>query len=311
MASRLLFVVALSVALSVTALGSPLPSTSPAPGAVTTAATDAPTLAPIDVAATPGPQASGESGQPKVLGHLFTSAYCSSFVERFNVAATTIVADDQHLTDVDGTLRDIDDNYDRRDGASRVYDDRVKLIDEVSQMLKTIPVTQSAVNDLLAQAKSTTDPDRKAALQESASALQKTVDRQRAVADDLTSVIHVLMDKHTTEDTAEYAINYLLPPGEQETNISLLDDPVPEPGKDSMMESSPSPSPSPGATTAPGTVEDVLQWSRQRGIIGTNESRAATAASRVVRICDDEHLPTAPPNAVPIAPPTSSPSTSP
>jgi hypothetical protein len=287
----------------VTALGSPVPAADPSASSPTSSPSPVWTLAPIAVGSQPEPAASSASGQPKVLGHVYASAYCTNFVERFNVAATTIVSNDQDLTSVDTTLRRIEDDYDRIDGAGRVYDDRVKLIDEVSQLMKSIPVTQAAVNDLLAQAKATTDPDRKAALQESASELQRTVDRQKAMADDLNGVVNVLMDKHKAEDTAEYNIQNLLLPGMQAGHVSLLDDPVPEAGEGSNLKWSPSPSPSPGATPKPGSVEDVLQWTRQRSIIANAESHAAAAADHVVTICDQERPPTAPP----VAPPTSTP----
>lgn len=281
--------IALGTALFVAALASPVPASNPAPTPVPSP-TSTSTLAPIDEGSVPVPAASPSPGQPKLIGHIYTSAYCSNFVEHFNTAARGVISTDQHMDAVDLNLRAIEDDWNRTDGAMRVYSDRVSLIATVEQMLKTIPATQAAVNDLLAQAKTTTDPIRKAALQESASQLQKTVDRQRAVAYDLTNVIHVLLDKHKQEDTAEANILRTLPPGQQFVNITALDDPVPDPGSDTMMQPGPTPSPSPGATPTirPGSVEDIMQWSRQRSIIGTAESKAADAADQIVRICNQE-----------------------
>jgi hypothetical protein len=82
---------------------------------------------------------------------------------------------------------------------------------------------------------------------------------------------------------------------------SLLDDPIPEAGSGSYTRWSAAPSPSPGATPRPGSVEDILQWSRQRSIIATAETKAAVAADRIVRICSQEGPPTAPPS--PVTPP--------
>lgn len=306
----MLFVVAFFGALLVSALGSPVPASIAAPGAA--ASTEAATFAPIGVQSSADPEASAAPGQPKVLGHVYTSAYCSEFVEHYDAAATTIIGNDQHLTNVDATLQDIENNYDLRNGASRVYDDRVKLIGDVGQMLKTIPASQKAVDDLLAQAKATTDPDRKAALQEAASELQHTVDHQRAVANDLTNVVHVLMDKHTSEDTAETAIQWMMLPGYSEHGISLNDDPVPPPGEDSIGHHEAVSNATPSASPSPGSVEDVMQWGRQRSVIATSESNAAAAAQKVVRICDDEHAPTPPPGAIgTIAPSPDAPSSSP
>jgi hypothetical protein len=279
--------IALGTALFVAALASPVPASNPTPAPSPTSTSK---LAPIDEGTAPVPTASSSPGAPKLIGHIYTSAYCTSFVEHFNIAARGVITTDQHMDAVDLNLRAIEDDWNRTDGAMRVYSDRVTLIATVEQMLKTIPATQAAVNDLLAQAKTTADPVRKAALQESASQLQKTVDRQRAVAYDLTNVIHVLLDKHKEEDTAEANILRSLPDGPRYVNVTALDDPVPEPGTDTMMQPAPTPSPSPGATPTirPGSVEDVMQWSRQRSIIGTAESKAADAADQIVRICNQE-----------------------
>jgi hypothetical protein len=302
MGKRQLFAFALGTALLVAALGSPVPASSPSPSP---SATSAATLAPIDDGSVPAPAASASPGQPKIIGHIYTSAYCTNFVEHFNTAARIVISNDQHLDSVDVNLREIENDWNKRDGAIRVYEDRVELIAIVDKMLKSIPVSQAAVNELLAQAKATSDPVRKAALLESASQLQKTIDRQRAVTYDLTNVIHVLLDKHKTEDMAETNIRNTLPYGYQAVHITALDDPVPEPGTDTLMQPAPSPSPSPGATPAPpaaGSVEDIMQWTRQRSIIGTAESKAAVAADRVVRICNQEK------DALPSPSPSPSPS---
>jgi hypothetical protein len=296
MGLQLSLAIALGAAVLVAAVSSPVPALSPTPSP-----SGAPTLAPIDDTVTPGPAPSGSSPGPKVIGHIYTSAFCTSFVEHFNQASRIVIGNDRQLDAVDLNLHKIDDDWNRLDGAMRVFDDRVALISMVDQMVRSIPASQAAVNALLAQAKTTTDPERKAALLESASQLQKTIDRQRAVAYDLTGVIHVLIDRHKREDMAETNINRTLPPGMPPVRISLLDDPVPEPGTDTMMQPAPSPSPRPGATAAPtaepspGSVEDILQWTRQRSIMGTAESRAAVAAGHVVRICNQERMPTPPP----------------
>lgn len=300
MGKRYQVAIALGSALLLAALASPVPASNPAPSPTPSAG---PTLAPIDVGSNSGAATSTSPDQPKLLGHIYTSAYCSSFVEHFNTAAHVVIDNDQHLDAVDANLHAIENDWDRPDGAMRVYDDRVALIATVDKMLKSIPVSQAAVNQLLAQAKETTDPARKAALLESASQLQKTIDRQRAVTYDLSNVIHVLLDKHKKEDMAETHIRDTLPNGYQYVGVSLLDDPVPEAGDDSIKHLSPSPSPSPGVSPTPkaGSVEDIMQWNRQRWIIGNAESKAAVAADRVVRICNQERdgMPSTPPTPAP------------
>ena len=311
------FAAAPSTILAMVLLASPVPAMlapTPAPSP-----TPLSSLAPINeddddagAAATPAPAASGASPQPKVIGHIYTNAYCRDFVEHFNTASTVIVTNDHGFDAVDTTLHSIDADWNRPDGAMRVYDDRVRLIAEVGSMVKSIPVSQSAVNQLLAQAVSTTDPDRKAALREAASQLQRTLDRQRAVADDLTSVIQVLMDKHGREDTVETQVNEVLPAG-YHIYFDTGDDPVPEPGTNTLMQPPPSPSPLPGASPTPSPspsplpVELVMQWDRQRHIMADAESRAEVAATKLVRICDSAGVPTPPPSPAASVAPSPSP----
>ena len=305
MGKRGTIAVALLAAVFVTAAASPVPASNPAPAPTGAASSPeatpqpspSPSLAPlvlIDRAPAPSPQSSPLPGQPKILGHVYTSAYCSTFVEHFNHATSGLLGDDRHLDAVDATIHQIDDDWYKRDGSMRVYDDRVKLIADVNAMLRSIPQTQAEVNALIAQAHATSDPDRKAALTQAASQLQKTIDRQRTVTYDLTNVIHVLLDKHTSEDTAETAIQSMLLPGQSEYGISLLDDPVDQPGIDTMAHGTPDPKVSP--TPRAGDLEDVLQWGRQRWIIASSESNAAIAADKLVRICDGEVMPSPPPS---------------
>jgi hypothetical protein len=233
-----------------------------------------PPLTPLSLDFTPDPSSTGP--YPRLLGHVVTSASCTRFVEHYNVAAAIITSNDTRISTVDTTLNSIADDYYRRDGALRAYEHRLQLIDNVSQMQNSIPVEQRAVNDMLAQAKETNNPARQAALQESASQLQKTVDRQRAVAYDLSNVVHVLMDKHGSEDTMSVRIQATLLPGETFTSHPG-DDPVPQPGDGPIVQSAPSKNQT--------TAQDVMQYDRQKRIIAAAETKAASAASRVVTTC--------------------------
>ena len=231
-------------------------------------------LTPLSLDATPDPSSTGP--YPRLLGHVVASASCMRFVEHYNVAAAELTANDVRIGTVNTTLNDLAGDYYKHDGALLAYDHRIKLMDDVEHMLTSIPVGQRAVNDMLAQAKSTTNPTRQAALQESASALQKTVDRQRALAYDLSNVVHVLMDKHGSEDTMETRIQSTLQPGET-YSAHLGDDPVPQPGDELPVRSGPEKNQT--------TAQDIVQYTRQKSIISTNETRAATAASKVVTTC--------------------------
>jgi hypothetical protein len=277
-------VVAFATMLHAPAFGQdPTPAPSPAvsgAGQIPAQSSPAPVspLTPISLNATPDPTATGP--YPRLLGHIIASASCMRFVEHYNVAAALMAANDTHIVTIDGALNQIADDYYRRDGALRAYDHRLVLIDNVSQMLKTIPAEQGAVNDLLAQAKETKNPARQAALQESASQLQKSVDRQRSLAYDLSNVVHVLMDKHGYEDTFAARISAVIPPGVS-FNLNPGDNPVPQPGDGPLLTRS---APPKNQTTA----QDVLQYDRQKSIIGAAETKAASAATRVVTTCVQE-----------------------
>jgi hypothetical protein len=275
--------VAFAAALYAPAFGSdPTPAPLPLSSPVTQGSVQSSpgtTLQPLSLDATPDPASTG-GPYPRLLGHIVASAACLRFVDHYNVAAAVITANDQRIGVIDSTLNELAADYYRRDGALKAYDHRLRLIDNVSQMLKTIPVEQGAVNELLAQAKETKNPSRQAALQESASALQKSVDRQRSLAYDLSNVAHVLMDKHGYEDTFSGTISHVLPPGVS-FNLNPGDAPVPQPGDGPLLDRS---APPKNQTT----VQDVLQYNRQTSIIASAETRASTAALRVVTTCVQE-----------------------
>ncbi len=267
----------LGVGLLLVLSSSPVPAQGPAPAPIAS-------LAPIDASASP------DAGHPlKTLGHVYTSAFCTRFVSQFNVAASALVSNDRHLDVVDSSLNAIRAHYNQRDGALRVYEDRVHLIATVSDMMKATATGQRAIDDLLAAAKETSDSERRGALHESASAMQKSIDRQRAVTYDLTNVIHVLLDKHGAEDTLEYQLARVQLAGAAPINVDALDQPVPEPGSNFSAEQTQS-----TADKNATKVQDVMQFGRQRFIIGAAESKAAAAAQRVVRTCNVETPPVKP-----------------
>jgi hypothetical protein len=271
-----------------TASPSPSPSQSRTPEPTPIPTSTSP-LAPVSLDSTPDPQSTGP--YPRLLGKVTASAACTRFVEHYNVAVVTIAANDDRISSSNVSLNDVQNDYYRRDGALTAYDHRVQLIGYVQKMLDSIPVEQGAVNDMLAQAKQTTDPTRQKALQESASQLQKSIDRQRALANDLSSVVHVLMDKHGSEDTLATRIGATLPLGET-FNGDPGDDPVPQPGEGGIITSS-------GPRSSQTTVQDVMQFSRQQSIIRAAETRAVTAATRVVKSCTQTSDAGAPTNQMP------------
>lgn len=239
-----------------------------------------PTLAPVSLPAPAStPFVEGNGPPLKVIERLYVTRFCSRFVQHYNVAADVLIANDARLGLTSNDLDSVETDYTKRDGALRVYEDRNRLIAEVGGMMQSIPTGQVAVNDLIAQAKLTKDPERHQALTTAASELQHSIDRQRAVAYDLSNVIHVLLDKHTVEDTAEYQIAETMPYHNMPVNVTALDDPVPEPGSTDAAQA---------LAPKPATVKEVLQFDRQRWIIAHAESHAASAAQRIVESCVTE-----------------------
>ncbi|MDE2572466.1 MAG: hypothetical protein KGM44_08100 [bacterium] len=234
-------------------------------------------LAPVTIPLASPTPARSEAGQPlKVIERLYVNSFCSRFVQHFNVAANVLVANDARLEQSSADLDRVEADYVKRDGALRVYDDRNRLIAEVGEMMRSIPIGQAAINDLIAQARSTRDPERKQQLTIAASEMQRSVDRQRAVSYDLSNVIHVLLDKHTIQDTAEYQIAQTMPYPNIPVIVTTLDDPVPEPHSTSAAEA---------LAPKPATAKEVLQFDRERYIIAHAESRAAAAADLIVKSC--------------------------
>jgi N-acyl-D-aspartate/D-glutamate deacylase len=223
-------------------------------------------FAPISEEQTSSPKAQG-TATPKILGHQIVSAFCTTFVTRFNVAATTMLADDKLLDDATAAETDYENDFFRLDGATRSWDHRLAMIAALTQIIHMIPKTQAAVNDLRAQATASTDAERRTSLSESASQLQASIDHQRIVANELTEAVDAMLDLHTIEDT-----------------IGYRGAPVPHPG-DGL------PSARPGGTYYVSALEIIMHIPRDRQLAAKAESNAAAAVTRVVRSCAQELSP--------------------
>jgi hypothetical protein len=252
------------------------PGSEPAP---TQAPSPAATLAPISAGPIPTPTAQG-TATPKILGHQIVSAFCSTFVARFNVAATTMLADDKLLDDATAAETDYENDYSRLDGAIRSWNHRLAMIAALTQIIHTIPKTQAAVNELRAQATTTTDAERRAALFESASQLQTSIDHQRIVANELNDAVHATLDLHAIEDTIGSASRGLVD-GRQIVSNGPGDAPIPHPG-DAL------PAARKAGSYDASALEIILHMPRDRQLAADAESNAAVAVTRVVRSCSQE-----------------------
>jgi hypothetical protein len=237
------------------------------------------TLAPIGDDQSPVPTVQG-TATTKILGHEIVSAFCSTFVARFNVAATTMLADDKLLDDATAAETDYENDFFHLDGAIRSWDHRLAMIAALNQILRTIPKTQAAVNDLRAQANASTDVERRAALTEGAAQLQTSIDHQRIVANELNDAVDATLDLHTAEDTVAHHNSGLMDE-RQKTNVDPGDAPVPHPG-DTLPSAR-----APHAYYA-SVVEFVMHMPRDRQLVANAESNAAAAVTRIVRSCTQE-----------------------
>lgn len=246
----------------------------PAPGPA--APSPVSTLAPISGDQTPNP-APTSSAAPKLLGHVVVSAFCASFIDRFNVAARTMVADDARLDDAVAAVRGYENDFSRFDGLFSSWDHRLHLMAALKDLLATIPKTQAAVDELRGQAKSADDPQRRDALEQSAEKLQESVDHQRIVAWEMQDLVGLMIDTHTSEDTIAHAQSGILDP-KQSFTVDALDAPVPHPGEELATGTA-------TESAQPSATEQVLHVPRDRQTIGEAEAGAAAAAARVVRSC--------------------------
>ena len=228
---------------------------------------------------------------PKVLGHQIVSAFCTTFVTRFNDAATTLHVDDQLLDDATAAETDYENDFSRLDGALRSWDHRLALIAALGRIMHTIPQTQAAVNDLRAQAAATSDAERRTALIEGAEQLQTSMDHQRIVARELNDAVDAMLDLHTAEDTVGSRVS-----GLSDTrkifNAGAGDAPVPHPG-DTLPQSR-----AHGAYYA-SAVESILHMPRDRTLTAEAESNATAAVADIMRSCDQETAPAATPSPLP------------
>src|SRR6202158_6488099 len=108
--------VMLAIQLSTASSASPLAIVADAPSPPSPPST----LAPIGDEQSPAPTVQG-TATTKILGHQVISAFCSTFVARFNVAATTMLADDKLLDDATAAETDYENDFYRLDGAMRSW----------------------------------------------------------------------------------------------------------------------------------------------------------------------------------------------
>jgi hypothetical protein len=226
---------------------------------------------------------------PKVLGHQVVSAFCKTFVARFDDAATTLQTDEKLLDDATAAETDYENDFSRIDGALRSWDHRLALIAALDRVMHTIPKTQAAVNDLRGQAAASADPERRAALTEGATQLQTSIEHQRIVARELNDAVDAMLDLHTAENTDRVSG---LSDQRRIFNARVGDAPAQHPG-DTLPQSRAH------AVYYASAVESILHMPRDRQLAAAAESNAAAAVTGIVRSCDQENAPVASPAPTP------------
>jgi hypothetical protein len=148
-------------------------------------------------AATPGGAAA--SAAPKEvlreIGNVHaTTRFCQEFTTRFNNSAHAMLENDRQLAYTYHTMGTLEAHYQARGAENILYEDRVNLLHYADQIFKTLPGLQSEINALRQTAALTSDPARAKAARDVAAQLQKSYDRQRALAVDSLSVAQAMTD---------------------------------------------------------------------------------------------------------------------
>jgi hypothetical protein len=129
------------------------------------------------------------------IGHVHAlSGFCAAFLGHFNTAARAMLGNDQTLTFVDFTLGGLEPHFKAKGGEVQLYDDRVRLGHYTDDIFKAIPALQSEIDQLRRSAELSKDPEQAKAARETATELQQSLDRQKAMAGDSLGVVHALMD---------------------------------------------------------------------------------------------------------------------
>jgi hypothetical protein len=239
---------ALILALILPPGAAPAPSGSPGTAATPggTSATAAPSAVPKEVL--------------REIGNVHaTTRFCQEFTTRFNNSAHAMLENDRQLAYTYHTMGTLEAHYQARGAENIVYEDRVNLLHYADQIFKTLPGLQAEINALRQTASLTTDPARAKAAHDVAAQLQKSYDRQRALAVDSLSVAQAM-----TEVSLEHHPDPHQTPVYGGFDGANTVAPLPEMMRD---------------------VRTVLKFDSQLDRIGDAESGAVRMAQQVVETC--------------------------
>lgn len=247
------------------------PEAAPSPGPEPTmaVATAAPASSPSpDATASAGPKPTATPKVPlKEIGHVTAvTAFCKAFITHFNASAQLMNSDDAEISYADFVLGKLKKDFESIDHESRLYHDRLDLAEYLKILQAQMPKLQDAINRLRLAAALTIDPDKAKEAREVASQLQKSLDKEKQIANDTQGVLHAMLER-----AASYS-----------DTLTSLGSPAEFPAATTVPVAPYLPSRRPAAED---DIRSYLEMDRQRDRIGDAESAAMTHADVVMKDC--------------------------
>jgi hypothetical protein len=147
--------------------------------------------------ASPGPSTSpSASPRPplKVIVTVKSTPYCSALADHFNGAMAPIHGNDLTFDKVDVQLDDMNNMFKYPNYIDRFVVLRTKLLKEVEVLNASLRPIQSEIDQLRASAKLSNDPAEQAQMTQAAVKLSNVYQRQFELSNDLTALVHSMME---------------------------------------------------------------------------------------------------------------------
>ncbi len=160
-----------------------------------------------------------------------------------------MLSNDRSLDQVDTQLVDFNDVFKHGDYQIRYSNIRIKLMQQVGDIEKSLPLIQQQINALRQGETLTKDPQEATAIHQVAENLQLAYNKQMQLASDLTGVVHAMMDYEPRGDADSY-------------QNEMQDAQMPQQMRD---------------------IKSYLRFDGQRDVIDQSENAAADAAITLVQ----------------------------
>lgn len=150
--------------------------------------------------ASPSPSPTPVPSQLRTIATVRATPFCSSLGQHFNGAVIPMLANDRTLDQVDVQLVDLNDVFHHPDYQIRYAGLRVKLMQYVSEIEKSLPIIQQQVNQLREGEKLTTDPALAKQTHLIAEKMQLAYNKQYQLATDVSGVVQTMMTYQPPQD---------------------------------------------------------------------------------------------------------------